>query len=69
MMRKCQGSYYVNKVWAAFEDGLFHPWGSDYEEFDNGAVNFTVAIVELPNGGIIEVLPEKLRFTDKDEQL
>lgn len=42
--------------------GVFHQWASAYEEFESGAGNYTVALVETPSGEIVEVLPSKLRF-------
>lgn len=44
-------------------EGVFHQWGYAYEEFDNGPGNYTVAIVELPNGEIKEILPSNIKFT------
>lgn len=44
--------------------GLFHQWAASYEEFENGAGNFTVAIVELPDGTIEQVLPSNVKFVD-----
>lgn len=44
--------------------GLFHQWGCSYEEFESGAGNFTVAIIELPDGTIEQVLPSNLKFVD-----
>lgn len=43
-------------------EGLFHTWGSDYEQFENGVANYTVAIVELPDGTIEQIYPENLKF-------
>ena len=43
--------------------GLFHCWGSGYEEFENGPGNYTVAIVELDDGSIEEFLPYLVKFT------
>lgn len=45
-------------------EGLFHQWGCSYEEFESGAGNFTVAIVELTDGTIEQVLPSNLKFVD-----
>lgn len=47
------------------EKGIFHCWGVSYEEFESGPGNYTVAIVELPDGTIKEVLPSNLKFVDK----
>ena len=44
--------------------GLFHQWGVDYEEFESGAGNFTVAIVEMPDGSILKPMPEHIKFLD-----
>lgn len=44
--------------------GIFHQWASAYEEFESGAGNYTVALVELPNGEIKEVLPSNIKFMD-----
>jgi hypothetical protein len=43
-------------------EGLFHQWAFAYEEFETGPVNYTVALVELPNGEVIQVLPSNLKF-------
>jgi hypothetical protein len=54
----CWESDYVN-------EGLFHQWGNSYEEFESGAGNFTVAIVELPDGTIGEILPSNIKFIEQ----
>lgn len=43
-------------------EGLFHQWASAYEEFESGAGNFTVALVETPDGTIEQVLPINIKF-------
>lgn len=43
-------------------EGKFHCWGSDYEENDSGPGNYTVAIVELPDGSIITPQPSEIKF-------
>jgi hypothetical protein len=40
----------------------FHGWGCEIEEFDNGAVNQTVAIIEWPDGKVEAVLPHCIQF-------
>lgn len=42
--------------------GVFHEWGATYEEFDNGPGNYTVALVELSDGTIEEVIPSNIKF-------
>ncbi len=67
-MRKCRGKYtdydeqerkFVNRE---FEDGIFHQWGTDYEEFESGPGNFTVGIVELPDGKVIMPIARFIQF-------
>ncbi len=43
-------------------EGLFHQWANAYEESSAGFGNYTVALVELSDGTIEEVLPVKLVF-------
>lgn len=38
-------------------EGKFHGWGSGYEEFESGPGNYTVAIVEFPDGKVDTVMP------------
>jgi len=47
-------------------EGLFHQWGNGYEEFESGPGNYSVALVELPNGEMIEVLPTNLKFINNE---
>lgn len=42
--------------------GLFHQWGMAYEEFTDTVGNYTVGIIELHNGEIVEVLPSNIKF-------
>lgn len=67
-MRKCNGFYnnFANGKWERlfFEKGFFHAWGINYEEFGNGAGNYSVAIVELPNGEIIMPCATDIKFLE-----
>ncbi len=71
MLRKCKGKYsfWDNGKWATkeFDLGYFHKWGCSFEEFETGAGNYSVALVELPSGKIVEVLPNDLEFLDVKE--
>lgn len=40
----------------------FIQFGVDYEEFENGACEFTTAILLLDNGTVIQVRPENIQF-------
>lgn len=68
-MRKCKGkvNIYTNGMHQVliFDLGYFHGWGCNYEEFETGAGNYSVAIVELPDGEIITPLPNDIEFIDK----
>lgn len=41
---------------------VFHQWGCEFEEFEGGPGNCTVAIVEFPDGSIKTVLPHNIKF-------
>jgi hypothetical protein len=43
-------------------EGVFHQWANAYEEFESGAGNYTVALIELKNGEMVEVLPSNITF-------
>jgi len=45
-------------------EGLFHCWGSAYEEFESGTGNYTVALVEISGGNVVEVLPSNITFLE-----
>jgi len=50
---------------------VFHQFGCDYEEFESGPGNFSTAILELPDGTLVNVHVERVLFTDTggaDEQ-
>ena len=48
-------------------EGKFHGWGVGYEEFESGPGNYTVAIVEFPDGKVDTVVPYLIRFLDSDD--
>lgn len=70
-MRKCQFKVKVYKD-GRFVDsepmrGLFHQWGTTFEEFTDGAVQVTSAIIECAiSGQVYEVSPSVVQF-EKDE--
>lgn len=47
-------------------EGKFHGWGVEYEEFENGPGNFSVAIVEMPDGTVQTLMPFLVRFLDTE---
>lgn len=46
------------------KSGVFHCWGSDYEEFDVGGGTFTAAVIEFPDGTVELIRADMVRFTD-----
>jgi len=44
---------------------IFHQFGVDYEEFENGPGMFSVAIIETPDGQVKMVRADMIRFTVK----
>jgi hypothetical protein len=43
-------------------EAVFHGFGADYEEFENGPGNYTVAIIEWPNGAVQLVQTHLIQF-------
>ena len=46
------------------EVGRFHAWGCEYQEFEAGPGNYSVAIVEFADGSVQTFLPFRIRFLD-----
>lgn len=64
--RRCNGQYFEDGLFHNFKLGYFHQWGCDYEEFaDVGVGNYSIAIVELPNGKIVTPVAKDIEFIDK----
>lgn len=55
-----------DRRWKLEEKGeaVFHQFGCNYEEFADGAGNFTTAIIEWPDGTVGNVPVEHVRFLD-----
>jgi hypothetical protein len=47
-----------------WQEGFFHQWGIDYEEFETGPGNFTVGIVETSDGKIHTPVPSNIQFLE-----
>ena len=45
-------------------EGLFHQWANAYEESSEGFGNYTVAIIEMPDGTIKQVIPSNIKFVE-----
>lgn len=48
-------------------EALFHCFGVNYEEFESGPGNFSIAIVEYPDGTLDTVPIEYVRFLTPTE--
>ncbi|WP_277963867.1 hypothetical protein [Pseudomonas sp. RIT-To-2] len=48
-------------------EGRFHGWGVDYEVFETGPGNYTVAIVEMSDGSVQTLMPWLIRFLDSKQ--
>lgn len=44
------------------QEGIFHQWGASFVEFESGPANFTVGLIELPNGSMVEIEPGRIKF-------
>lgn len=60
-MRKCKAMTWDGGKRVPVE-GLFHQWGQGYEEFQSGPGNYTVALIELDDGRIVEGVPDTVVF-------
>ena len=47
-----------------YGEATFHAWGVDYEELQGGVSNYSTAIVELPDGSILNHPAELIQFID-----
>ena len=45
-------------------NGFFHCWGCQYEDMEVNAGNYTVAIIENPDGSIEEIPPVHVKFIE-----
>ena len=43
---------------------VFHGFSTNYEEFDNGIGNYTVAIIEWPDGKVETVQADLIQFVN-----
>lgn len=69
-MRKCNGFYYRynngknEKV--DFVNGKFHGYGIDWEEVGGYVGMFTTAVIEMPDGVMLNVPVVNIKFTSPD---
>lgn len=63
-MRKVMVKAYINGKLLEKGEAIFHQFGCNYAEFENGPGNFTTAVVEWPDGSVENVYAEHVRFLD-----
>lgn len=63
-LRPCRAAYYDRGIMVEVF-GLFHRWGSQYEEFEAGPGNLTTALVETEDGKVYECIPTTVQFLDR----
>lgn len=63
-LRLCRGVKTVGRVEVI---GRFHGWFPDYDEFENGPGNTTVALIEEKDGTISMCYPGTVQFLDRTE--
>ncbi len=59
---KADGATHYEKVIVG--NGLFHGFGVDYLEFESGPGNYSTAIVEMPDGTVMNVHVDMIVFND-----
>lgn len=54
--------------WRLVDDGtaIFHQFSQDYEEFESGAGNYAVAIVERDDGSVQMVRADRIKFIERE---
>lgn len=63
-LRKAAGKYWDKEIhqYVDFDSAYFHTWGSEYEEGDTSFGNYSVAILELPDGRVVTTTPDMMHF-------
>lgn len=46
------------------KEGIFHSWGVGFEEFESGPGNYSMAIVEFPDGTVAGIELFRLKFVE-----
>ena len=65
-MRRCKAEMWEKGKTIPVE-GLFHQWGMNYKEFcDAGPGNYSVALIELDDGRIVEGIPNTVVFLGRE---
>lgn len=62
-LRPCKATRYYKGEYHEVK-GWFHGWGADYEEFETGPGNLTLAIIEQEDGSVVTCPPDTVQFLD-----
>lgn len=46
--------------------GMFHEWGMEFEEFEAGVGNYSIAIIEMPDGTVKNWPSNMIQFDDAE---
>ncbi len=65
-LRPCRACYYKQGRMVEVT-GVFHRWGVNYEEFEDGPGNYTTALVEDDDGLVYECVAGSVQFLDRGE--
>lgn len=68
-MRKVTFSVYVSGEGTITKSGIFHRWGMKAMEGNDGNIHWSVAICEDETGQIFLVIPDKMKFEDRPDQV
>lgn len=63
-LRPCR-AYYCKRGGTVEVTGVFHCWGVNFEEFEDGPANYTTAIVEADDGKVYECAAGSVQFLDR----
>jgi hypothetical protein len=66
-MRKAMVMEWKDGKWTDKGEAIFHQFGCDFMQMNDGNVNYSTAIVELPDGTIENCSLHSVRFLDKAE--
>lgn len=66
-MRKVMVRGWKDGEWADKGEAIFHQFGCDFMQMNDGNVNYSTAIVEWPDGTIENCSLHSVRFLDKAE--
>lgn len=64
-LRPCR-AYYYKKGGMVEVTGVFHGWGVNFEEFEEGTGNYSTALVEADDGTVYECAAGTVKFLDRD---